>query len=159
MPADRRVKARSEKTDPHQVDASYSRKTIRIAKFQNRGNCSPRAYQRDRKVIRTREGKLRVTVTREAHVAECIHETKIPDREATRRNTWINDHPAMLDEPTDHAVAQTTQRCWRPLANCSGKITHRPHWVMSDHRHRVAVPSPTLQLRETNPYKLQTTML
>ena len=32
----------------------------------------------------------------------------------------------MPDDPTDHAVAQTTQWCWRPLANCSGKVSHRP---------------------------------
>ena len=76
-------------------------------------------------------------MTREAHVAECVREAKIFDREAKRRDTRVNDHPAMPDEPTDHAVAQTTQWGWRPLASRSGKISHRPDRVKSDHRHRV----------------------
>ena len=42
------------------------------------------------------------------------------------RETRIDGHPAMPDDPTDHAVAQTTQCCWRPLTNCSGKVSHRP---------------------------------
>ena len=49
------------------------------------------------------------------------HGAKISVREDRRqRDTRIDDHPAMPDDPTDHAVAQTTQ--WRPLANCSGNV-------------------------------------
>ena len=59
--------------------------------------------------------------------AECTHEATISVRETRRqRDTRIDDHPAMPDDPTDHAVAQTTQWSWRPLANCSGKVSHRP---------------------------------
>ena len=55
------------------------------------------------------------------------HGVKISVREDRRqRDMGIDDHPAMPDDPTDHAVAQTTLWCWRPLANCSGKVSHRP---------------------------------
>ena len=53
---------------------------------------------------------------------QSAYEAKIWEREAKRRDTRINDHPTMLDEPTDHAVAQTTRWCWRPLARRSGNI-------------------------------------
>ena len=61
------------------------------------------------------------------------HEAKISVRETRRqRDTRIDDHPAMPEDPTDHAVAQTTQWCWRPLANCSGRVSHRPDREASD---------------------------
>ena len=57
------------------------------------------------------------------HMTQRMRSEKSDDRE---RDMRIDDHPAMPDDPTDHAVAKTTQWCWRPLANCSGKVSHRP---------------------------------
>ena len=71
---------------------------------------------RERKVIRTREGNLRVKVTK------IFCQSQMTEREAR-----IDDHPAVLEEPKDHAVTaamkafimkvdtaqSTTQWYWR----------------------------------------------
>ena len=113
VPADIEVQSRIRKDRyPHLLEASSERKTSsqNSKAWELQPACMPE----------------RGTVTREAHVAECTHEATSARETTRQRDTRIDDHPAMPDDPTDHAVAQTTQLCWRPLASRSGKISHRP---------------------------------
>ena len=50
----------------------------------------------------------------------------------TERETRIDDHSAVLDEPQDHAVTSITQWCWRPPTNRNGNESPRPDGVKPD---------------------------
>ena len=74
-----------------------------------------------------------MTVTREAHVAECVHEVQTSVGEVRRqRDTRIDDQLEVSEEPMDHTVTRgrdeslrsevdtaqsTTQWCWRLLTS------------------------------------------
>ena len=83
--AERRARKAREDGIPHSAERL-------ISTIQRRGSL-PRAMQ-ERKVWSTREGKQRVTVT------VTVKETR------RERDTRIEDTPAVLNEPTDHATAR-----------------------------------------------------
>ena len=84
----------------------------------------PRAGQTE-KVVRTREGPQRATVTREALVVamkQIFQSEKSDDRETrgsmTTQRCWTNQRITPWQS--------TTQWCWRPPTNRSGNESHRP---------------------------------
>ena len=105
------------------LTGSLTQKKDCTAKFKSVGKAA-RVHDRERRVISTREGKQRVKVTREAHVAACDT--------LTTTDTRIADHPVVLEEPKDHAVTSITQWCWRPPTNHSGNESSRPDGVKPD---------------------------
>ena len=76
--------------------------------------------EKERRVIRTREGMQRATVTREAHVAESAHEAKISDRHFSQKKPiFTNSRPRCCELPSRGGRA--------PTANHRITPWRRPH--------------------------------
>ena len=77
---------------------------------------------------------------------------RVQRSQTTERDTRIDDHSAVLDEPVDHAVTSIAQWCWRPPANRGGNESPRPDGEARPHKQQTTFLQTTV-LRVPNTHR------